>query len=321
MNESLNTQHAVTMPRVSIVIPTYNCERYIAETIDSVFAQSLTNFEIIVVDDGSVDGTLEILARYGSAIRLLTQENSRVCAARNRGLLEAKGEFVCFMDHDDYWFPDKLATQLKAMEDHPDISVVYGDFILWAPDNDGNFPAPKTYNLQQLSDGIDEKYSGWIYHQFLIDCWMLTSTAMFRREIFNQCKPFDVKLPYSEDWDLWLRLSRDYRFLKIKRPNTLYRQHPKQGNRIVREVDYRTDLLTAAIAKWGLCSPDGQCQDAGIFYKTLSRYHTEFAIGHALAGNASIARQSLIKAWKAYRRNPKPLLMILALVLGWRPKW
>lgn len=321
MNESLLKQSETTVPRVSVVIPTYNCEHYIAETIESVLGQSFKNLEIIVVDDGSKDRTLEVVARYGSAIKLYTQENSRVCAARNRGLLEASGEFVCFMDHDDYWFPDKLEAQVKAMLDYPEMSVVYGGFILWKPDDDGVFPAAQTFNLLQFPDGIDEEYSGWIYHQFLIDCWMLTSTAMFRREIFNRCEPFDVKLPYSEDWDLWLRLSRNYRFLKLNRPNTLYRQHAKQGNRIVREIDYRTKLLTAAIEKWGLCSPDGRCQNAGIFYKTLSRYHTEFAIGHALAGNASVARRSLLKAWNVFRRNPKPLLMILALFLGWRPRW
>ncbi|HNF88001.1 MAG TPA: glycosyltransferase [Thiobacillaceae bacterium] len=308
-------------PSVSVVIPTYNCEAYISETLGSVLAQTFRDLEILVVDDGSRDRTREIVAAYGPPVRLLTQENARVCAARNRGLSEARGRFVCFMDHDDYWFPDKLARQVAALEAHPEAGVVFANFLLWHPDAQGVYPVPASFDLDAYPEGIEPDFSGWIYHQFLLDCWMLTSTAMFRAEVLQRCGAFDVALPYSEDWDLWLRLSREYPFIKLSRPNTLYRQHPLQGNRVVRPVDYRTELLSQAVARWGLCSPDGRCQDAAAFRRQLARYHTEFAMGHALAGNPGTARRSLLKAWRAQPLNPKPLAYLVALAFGWRPDW
>lgn len=319
--ESSTIAQAESKPLVSVVIPSFNCERYIAETISSVLQQSFRNLELIVVDDGSQDRTREIVAGFGDPVRLITQSNARVCAARNRGLAESRGSFVCFMDHDDYWFPDKLALQVEAMRTHPEVGVVYGGFILWQTDQNGMFPEPASFDLAAYSAGQDEDFSGWIYHQFLLDCWMLTSTAMFRREVFDRCTPFDVNLPYSEDWELWLRLSREYPFLKLHRPNTLYRQHALQGNRMVREIDYRTELLSNAARKWGLCSQDGRCQDRHLFYRQLARYHTEFAMSHALAGNIKVARNSLMKAWRTLPSNPKPLMYIVALSLGWRPDW
>jgi glycosyltransferase involved in cell wall biosynthesis len=320
-NNSSTFEQTGATPLVSVVIPTYNCEQFITETISSVLQQSFRDLELIVVDDGSQDRTRDIVAGFGEPVRLITQSNARVCAARNRGLAESRGRFVCFMDHDDYWFPDKLALQVEAMLSHPDVGVVFGGFILWRTDQNGSFPAPDSYDLAGYPAGQNEDFSGWIYHQFLLDCWMLTSTAMFRREVFDRCAPFDVNLPYSEDWELWLRLSREYPFLKLNRPNTLYRQHARQGNRILREIDYRTELLSNAAKKWGLCSRDGRCQDQQRFAKQLALYNTEFAMGHASGGSHALARRSLLKAWRAFPRNPKPILYIIALALGWRPNW
>src|SRR5690242_9974943 len=96
-------------PTVSVIIPSYNCELYIAETLESILDQTFKDTEIIVVDDGSTDKTQQIVTSYGMPVRLVTQTNAGVCAARNRGIQEAAGQYVCLMDHDDYWLPDKLA--------------------------------------------------------------------------------------------------------------------------------------------------------------------------------------------------------------------
>src|SRR5688572_25071133 len=104
------------MPRVAVIIPSYNCQRYIAYTIDSVLNQTLNDLELIVVDDGSTDRTQEIIASYGSPVRLIAQANAGVCAARNRGIREATSDFICLLDHDDYWFPDKLARQVEEFQ-------------------------------------------------------------------------------------------------------------------------------------------------------------------------------------------------------------
>lgn len=305
-------------PIVSVIIPSYNCELYIAETINSILNQSFKDIELIVVDDGSTDRTCEIVASYSAPVRLIRQQNARVCAARNRGISEAVGQYICLMDHDDFWFPHKLEQQVNLLQVHTEVGVVYSSFILWNADSNGRFPAPASFDLAVFPDGIDPELSGWIYHQFLLDCWMLTSTAMFRREVFEKCGNFNVNLPYSEDWDLWLRISKEYQFIKLNQPTTLYRQHKLQGNRLVRDIDYRTLLLARSVKDWGLCSPDGRCLSSRRFRQQLAVYHAEFARGHLRAGNLKISIHTFIKAWLLDPLHVKYLAYVPAVLMGWR---
>lgn len=310
------------MPTVSVVIPTYNCERYIAQTIGCILRQTHQDTEIIVVDDGSTDATPEIVSAYGSRVRLISQINSGVSTARNRGLQACTGEYICFMDHDDYWYADKLARQLSAFASDPTLGIVFSTFILWHQNPDTlDFPSPDTFDLSGFGDGSDPEYSGWIYHQLLLDCWVLTSTAMIRTDFLKACGGFDESLPYSEDWDLWLRLSHEHPFLKLNRPTTLYRQHAHQGNRTLRDTDYRTLLLETAARKWGLCSQDGRCVSTRDFHRQLSVYHGEFALHHLAAGHVGTACKSFFSAWRARPQNLKLPAYILAAILGYRPRW
>ena len=307
-------------PIVSVIIPSYNCERYISETIGSVLEQTFNDLELIVVDDGSTDRTPELVAAFDTPVRLVAQANAGVCTARNRGIREAKGHFLCLMDHDDYWFPDKLLRQVETMQRYPECGVVYDSFILWHPDPAGRFPPPADIDLTAYPQGIDTEFSGWVYHQFLLDSWALTSTVMFRREVFDRCGGFDETLPYSEDWDLWLRLSREYPFVKHLQPSTLYRQHAQQGNRVIRDVDYRTTLLIKAVKTWGFCSRDGRCVTPGKFYRQLAEYHAAYALGHLGAGNLGTATAALARAWVTHPLRVKFLAYLAASLLGWRPK-
>jgi glycosyltransferase involved in cell wall biosynthesis len=306
---------------VSVIIPSYNCEEFINETIDSVLAQNYESIELLIVDDGSTDKTQDIIQTYGHRVRLISQKNSGVCAARNRGVQEATGQYICLMDHDDYWYSDKISRQINAFNEHPETGIVYSDFFLWHPDSSGVFPKPESLNEKSDEDGIDQDFSGWIYHQLLLDCRVLTSTAMFRSEVFQKCGFFDEALPYSEDWELWLRLSREYRFLKIKRPTTLYRQHPHQGNRKVRTIDHRSVLLSNSVKKWGLCSQDGRCVSKRQFYRQLAEYHASFGLHHLIFGNKKIAIISLFKAWATFPPKIKYIAYILVGLLGWKPNW
>ncbi len=308
-------------PTVSVIIPAYNCERYITDTITSVLDQTYQDFELIVVDDGSTDRTREVISSFGPPVRLLTQPNAGVCRSRNRGIRESRGQYLCLMDHDDYWFPDKLEHQVRIMDAHPDCGVSYSSFIRWYADSQGCFPPPAQFHPEIDPEAVDEEYSGWIYHHFLTDCWMLTSTAMFRRCVFKTCGVFDEALPYSEDWDLWLRISRECSFLKLERPTTLYRQHPAQGNRVVRGVDYRTLLLAKAVKKWGLCSRDGRCLAPGRFRRQLATYHADYAFHHVAAGNRGTAISSLWKAWACHPLKIRYLVYIFGALFGWRPDW
>lgn len=306
---------------VSIIIPTYNCERYISQTIDSVLAQDYNAIELLIIDDGSTDNTKKIVLDYGDRLRLISRKNSGVCVARNMGLAEAKGQFICWMDHDDYWYPDKISQQVKAFNRHDDVGVVYSNFTRWNSNSAGIFPTPDSYIKKSFIDKFDPEHSGWIYHLFLLDCYMLTSTAMFRRDVFEKCGAFDESLPYGEDWDLWLRISREYPFLKLNQSTTLYRQHQGQGSRMVRGVDYRTMILSDARDKWGLYSRDGRHLSEWQFRRQLANYHASFALNLLKANQKKRAIMSFLRAWTTYPFKVKFIGYLLAGVVGWKPNW
>ncbi len=308
---------------VSVVIPTYNVERYIEQTLQSVLAQSHRALEVLVVDDGSSDRTRDLVAAVAAAdprVRLVTQANQGVCVARNRGLADSRGEFLCFLDHDDWWAPWKLAEQLAAFDRVPDAGVVFSDFLNWFP-GDSGFAEPAS--VLPTLEGVpahDPEFSGWIYHQFLVDCWALTSTAMIRRSALDAAGAFDPALPYSEDWDLWLRLSVQVPFVKLAAVSTLYRQHPHQGNRKLREVDFRTRLLESAAARHGLASRDGRTLERNRFVQNLARYHMQFGLHHLEHGKRRVAIGAFSRAWRHHPARLKYGALIAAAALGWRPR-
>jgi glycosyltransferase involved in cell wall biosynthesis len=112
-------------PPVSVIVPVYNGERFLTEALDSILAQTYSDFELIVVDDGSTDRSREIAQSYPSALHI-RQDHAGTAAARNRGLQSAGGDFIAFLDHDDLWLPDKLASQMAAFEANPDLDAVSG---------------------------------------------------------------------------------------------------------------------------------------------------------------------------------------------------
>ncbi len=183
------------MPRVSAIIPTYNRKAFVLEAVDSVLTQTYGDYELIVVDDGSTDGTGEALKRYGAHVRYIFQANKGVSAARNRGLEIAHGEFIAFLDSDDLWLPKKLEIQVAFMNKHPEVEICYTDEV-WI--RRGVRVNPKRKHA---------KYSGWIYPHCLPLCIISPSSALMRRGLFEQVGTFDPHLPVCEDYDLWLRVA------------------------------------------------------------------------------------------------------------------
>lgn len=184
------------MPWVSIIIPTYNRRDFLREAIRSVLEQSFRDFELIVVDDGSDDGTREMIQReFPGLLTYLYQENQGVSRARNRGLKLAQGEFVAFLDSDDLWLPRKLERQMAFMQSHPEAQICYTDEI-WIRRRVRVNPKKK-----------HAKYSGWIYPRCLPLCIISPSSALMRRGLLEEVGGFDEELPVCEDYDLWLRIS------------------------------------------------------------------------------------------------------------------
>lgn len=309
-------------PAVTVIVPTYNAQAFVVETLMSVLGQTLGDLELIVVDDGSTDGTLDLVRALPDArVRLVPQANAGRCVARNHGLSLARAPLVCFLDHDDVWHPDKLAAQVHVMEREPDTALVHTDYLVWPPGPDGRYPAAEATLPASPDETVDREVSGWVYHHLLVDSFILTSTAIMRTAAVREVGGFDPDLPYSEDWDLWLRLSRRWQFTKLRGRYALYRQLPSQGSRVYRNVDYRMRLLEQAVSKWGIDSPNGQTHGPRAVRRQFGRFHAGYALECLRAGDRAGARRSLLKALRCHPLRAKYLAYLAAGQFGWRPPW
>ncbi len=208
---------ANTYPEVSVIIPTYNRAAMVVEAVESVLAQEMSDFELIVVDDGSTDETEERLGTFGSRLHYCKQQNEGVSCARNRGLEIARAPLVAFLDSDDLWLPGKLRVQHTYMEEHPDVLICQTEEIWWRK---GRRVNPKKHH---------QKPSGDIFRRSLDLCLVSPSAVMVRRELFEKVGYFDETLPVAEDYDLWLRVAVDYPVPLLPKPLVIKRGgHPDQ---------------------------------------------------------------------------------------------
>jgi glycosyltransferase involved in cell wall biosynthesis len=303
-------------PAVSVVVPLYNGAPHILQTLDAVFAQTHRPLEVIVVDDGSTDNSREVVAASGHPVRLLQQENGGVCRARNHGARSSQGEFLCFLDQDDIWYPEHLQRQVAVFAQRPDCGVVVSPYQHWYPQETGFAPAAAVKPAMPEGE-LDAEFTGWVYHQFMLDCWALTSATLMRRQVWDAWGGFDTAQTFGEEWDLWLRLSQVVQFAKLQWPPVLYRQHATQGSRWVRPVDHRVELLLRAQRAHGLCSRDGRCVPTHVFAHTIAKYEMEFGWGHAQFGDRATAVRALLRAWRRAPAKPGYLARALA-ALVWR---
>lgn len=205
------------MPKVSVIIPVYNGEKYIAEAIDSVLAQTYPAHEIIVVDDGSTDRTREIVNSYSvmrtascenalrtthDAIRYIYQPNKGPAAARNSGIKEAKGEYIAFLDSDDVWMPEKLEKEIRLITDS-DYAMVYCDM---SHSVDGKL-IYKSYLKEKKYKYVS---CGKIYENLLRENFIFTPTVLVRKKTFYKVGYFDETYRICEDYKMWLMIARDY---------------------------------------------------------------------------------------------------------------
>jgi glycosyltransferase involved in cell wall biosynthesis len=189
---------------ISVIIPTYNRASFLGEAIQSVLNQDYfvrkgpSSFELLVIDDGSTDNTKEILRSFAKKMRYYFQEHKGVSAARNLGLDLARGDYISFLDSDDLWKKEKISIQMSFMDAFPKAKVCYTEEI-WK--RRGVFVNPKKKH---------RKYSGWIFGRVLPLCLISLSSALFRREVFEEVGKFDEELLACEDYDFGLRLALKY---------------------------------------------------------------------------------------------------------------
>jgi len=236
---------AGTTPLVSVIIPTYNRADLVRRAVDSVLAQTFSDFELIVVDDGSTDRTQEVLAAVDDRLVLITQPRAGVGAARNRGLRAARSPLIAFLDSDDYWRPEKLAVQVGFFEENPEIMICQTEEVWYRR---GFRVNPRTKH---------RKPSGDVFLPSLKLCLISPSAVMMRRALFDQVGRFDESLPACEDYDLWLRVAAEYPVYLVDRPLVVKTGgHPDQLSRTVTGLDkYRVQALLK-ILESGRLRPD-----------------------------------------------------------------
>jgi len=195
------------MAAVSVIIPTFNRAHKIARALASVFYQTFTDYEILVVDDGSVDTTPEVLTPFRSRIEWITHsKNLGVSAARNTGIKRARSPLIAFLDSDDYWLPDKLAAQVSFFSEHPEAAAAQTE-ELWIRRGARVNPMKKHF-----------KPSGMIFEPSLKLCVVSPSAVVVKRSLLEEVGLFDEEFPVCEDYDLWLRISWKYPIWLIPEP-------------------------------------------------------------------------------------------------------
>jgi len=208
------------MPKVSVIIPTYNCARYLPEAIESVLEQSYQDFEVVIVDDGPTDNTREIVSEYvkkfSGKIKYFFQANSGAVVARNAAIKSSSGEYIAVLDADDIWLSGRLEEGVKVLEREPDVGLVHAN-ISWMKE-DGRVVSSPVRKKEFLSGRIFKEI-------FLRDAHISMPTVLVRSECFERVGLFDEHLTKlgCQDREMWLRVAQKYKFYYIDKVFGLYR--------------------------------------------------------------------------------------------------
>lgn len=273
-------------PRVSVVIPVYNAAAYVAAAVQSALAQTYANMEIIVVDDGSTDDTAVILATYGDRIRYIYQDNQERAAARNRGLAEARGEYVAFLDADDLWVPMKLERQVAILDARPEVVVAYSQAVVI---NRAGRPRLSGYRQQIIGSGPSTP--AWMRDRLVLSNCVPMSTSIARLGAVRESGGFDPRLRYGEDWDLWLRLAGRGLFAFLAESLASYR--------LVSEEQAAAAAASGPVVHQGLLVID-KAFAAGLATEVraaaVGRLYVRAAFAACALGNAELAQSHFAQA-------------------------
>jgi glycosyltransferase involved in cell wall biosynthesis len=280
------------MPIISVIVPAYNAEQTILETITSVQQQTFSDFELIVINDGSTDRTLELLSTVKDhRLKIFSYPNGGVPVARNRGIFQATGDFIAFLDADDLWTPDKLELQLAALQQHPDAGVVYS----WA------------YYMDEKGESFNADnpifFAGNVYAQLLVNDFIVSgSNCLIRKQAIESVGEFDPALSCAEDWDYWLRLAAHWPFCVVPKPQIFYRISSNSASSKV-EVMEKCNLI---VIDRGFQSAPPELQ----FLKNQSLANTYRYSAHLYlmrVSSADAAKQAVKNLWMAILLYP-PIL-------------
>jgi glycosyltransferase involved in cell wall biosynthesis len=307
------------MVRISVIIPAYNAAKTIEETIQSVFAQTFQNFEIILVDDGSFDDTLRVLERFiDPRLHIFSFANAGVSVSRNRGTKLACGEFIAFLDADDLWTPCKLALQLEALEANPRASLAYS----WVDciDSEGNLTGGGA-RIQETEN---------LYRTLLLANILQTaSNPLIRRSALAESLGFDETLSGGEEWELYLRISRHHSASVVSKVQIFYRQHPNSSSTNLTRME-RDSLIVIqrAFTQAPAQAKNLKALSLANFYRYLTWKALEPCPEHTCSRKTILYFLLVLRYDPTMFRHPKILLSVLCeIMLGvlpfryWRQQW
>ena len=270
-------------PDVSVIIPTYNRRGMVREAIDSVLAQTTSNFELIVVDDGSSDGTNEELARLGAeradTVRIECTANRGPAAARNRGVAMARAPLVAFLDSDDTWAPKKLGRHLEFVRENPGCAISQTEEV-WIR------------NGRRVNPGMrHRKRAGDFFVESLRTCLVSPSAVLMRKQLFESIGGFDEDLRAAEDYDLWLRIQVEHQIGLLDEPLVTRRGgHPDQLTATIPAIDRFRILALVKLLGTDSLSPERRLATANVLIEKCRIYA------------AGLARRGRIEAAQRYQR-------------------
>lgn len=270
------------MQTVSVIIPTYNYGRFIGEAIESVLAQACPIAEIIVVDDGSSDGTAETVRQFGDQVKYFKQQNAGVCAARNKGVEISTGELIAFLDADDTWLPEKVEKQVAKFEEDTDIGLVHCGMR--------EFDGETGETIRMHLEGKE----GWVANKLVLfeDAIVYVNGSMWmvRRDVFNDVGGFDTRLKNGEDWEFCLRVAMKYKVGFVAEPLVNYRNHGVGATKNIAEMERSTAIAWAKVF---------DTKDAGLLKvrrRSYGNLHKALAGSYLQSGQYSGFVRNLIKS-------------------------
>ena len=296
----------MTVPLISVIIPTYNRSEYICDAVDSVLAQTYGNIEIIIIDDGSTDNTEELLRRYGSKVKYIRQDNAGPSAARNNGIRNARGDLLAFLDSDDIWLSEKLERQIQLMEQSGGIGLVgCGSITI---DSSGRAIARPVIRRNYTSKRrfVNEL----MVHNIVCGG---VSGSLIRRECFDKLGLFCEDLWIGEDRDMWIRIANHYHMRFVEQPLIKLRSHGANLNKnIARMKMDGKKVVVRNIKRRNLI----------LRRKAHSYRHLDIAWEYLDAGNRKLALMYMLKSiaiypLKAYDGDGKYKLLGRCLFPSW----
>jgi len=300
-------------PLVSIVIPVYNGEAFISETIASALEQSWRPIEILIVDDGSTDRSTEIVKTFGDPVRLIQKKNGGPASARNLGIKEAKGEFISFLDGDDLWKPDKLELQVQMLLENTELALVHTG--RWVLKNESLTPGQEKA-LPKVSNSLDSLRTLFWHNE------VITSSVMVRAKVLDDLGGFNESPDYIslEDYDLWIRIAKHHGLGYLKECLTIYRVH---AGGISRNIDRLYRHERNVLDAWIREDPDPLKDLEYTIGRRYAKLYLDWGLDHLVERNLNDARKALLKAircdmtymvtWRAFIKSLLP-----AHILQWK---